>query len=463
MQRPQNPGVKWENIAQFNLGSYAVTTGGSTNATSRLDLAMNDGDGVATSNIMTWFANGNVGIGTTAPISAFSNTSSAIQGSNSTNAFTGGFTWSSPGTGFAGSFYSQPTNGNGLQVKVAGNTSSTNALEISSGATQTGSLTPLFNVLGNGNVGVGTTSPLTRLIVNDNTYIANIPSSSTNLMDNSTFRPLTRFQATSGINNNAISHYLTTTAAATQAHNYSTGVTLPYILQPAGGNVGIGTISPSSTLHLNNPTLATNSVNADAPVLRLSRPQTVSTKWDNIAQFNLGSYSNSTVSATSRLDLALSDGAGTTTSNVMTWQANGNIGVGTTAPTAQLHTTGSVRLAGAGTPGVGRVLTSDANGNATWQYNTVNTRTADFQLAATDYGTVIVVNSTTPVTVTIPSTLPSGFYCQIIQQGAGQVNVQGSGVTVISALGTFSRTTGSSVGIMLTSSTSAYLSGDTAF
>ena len=375
LQRPQNPGVKWENIAQFNLGSYAVTTGGSTNATSRLDLAMNDGDGVATNNVMTWQANGNVGIGTTAPISALSNTSSAIQGSNSTNAFTGGFTWSSPGTGFAGSFYSQPTNGNGLQVKVAGNTSSTNALEISSGATQTGSLTPLFNVLGNGNVGVGTTSPLTRLIVNDNTYIANIPSSSTNLMDNSTFRPLTRFQATSGINNNAISHYLTTTAAATQAHNYSTGALLPYVLQPAGGNVGIGT----------------------------------------------------------------------------------------TAPTAQLHTTGSVRLAGAGTPGVGRVLTSDANGNATWQYNTVNTRTADFQLAATDYGTVIVVNSTTTVAVTIPSTLPTGFYCQIIQQGAGQVNVQGSGVTVISALGTFSRTIGSSVGIMLTSSTSAYLSGDTAF
>jgi hypothetical protein len=46
---------------------------------------------------------------------------------------------------------------------------------------------------------------------------------------------------------------------------------------------------------------------------------------------------------------------------------NGNLGIGTTAPTAQLHTTGSVRFQGAGTPAAGRVLTSDANGNATWQ------------------------------------------------------------------------------------------------
>jgi hypothetical protein len=74
-----------------------------------------------------------------------------------------------------------------------------------------------------------------------------------------------------------------------------------------------------------------------------------------------------------------------------------------------------------------------------------------------------VVNGATTVTITVPSTLSAGFYCQIIQQGAGQVNVVGSGVTVTSAMGTYSRTTGSSIGIMLTSSTAAFLSGDTAF
>ncbi len=45
----------------------------------------------------------------------------------------------------------------------------------------------------------------------------------------------------------------------------------------------------------------------------------------------------------------------------------GNVGIGTSSPSAQLHTTGSVLFSGAGTPGVGKVLTSDATGLATWE------------------------------------------------------------------------------------------------
>ncbi len=45
----------------------------------------------------------------------------------------------------------------------------------------------------------------------------------------------------------------------------------------------------------------------------------------------------------------------------------GNVGIGTETPTAQLHTTGTLCFAGAGTPGTGKILTSDANGIATWQ------------------------------------------------------------------------------------------------
>jgi hypothetical protein len=474
LSRPQTTNQKWDNIAQFNLGSYSNST---VSATSRLDLALSDGAGTTTSNVMTWQANGYVGIGTTAPVSSFSNTSTAIQGSNTTNAFNGGLAWSSPGTGFAGSFYSQPANGNGLQIKIAGNTSSNNALEVSSGATQTGSLTPLFNVLGNGNVGVGTLTPITRLIVNDNTYIANIPTTTANLMDNSTFRPLTRFQATSGINNNAISHYLTTTVAATQAHNYSIGTTLPYVLQPAGGNVGIGTTNPRNNLDVVGGFNLRNVVGNNGS--NFGMEFNTNSNSPRIDWVSNGAYAGSLAGDSDTFLRIHNSSAGTggfrfttTPSGVtgverMTILNNGNIGVGTTAPAAQLHTTGSVRFAGAGTPAANRVLTSDASGNATWQpvnfAPAVQNRTIDFSLTAADSGSVIVVNSTNTVTVTIPSTLSAGFYCQIIQQGAGQVNVVGSGVSVTSALGTFSRTTGSSIGIMLTSTTAAFLSGDTAF
>jgi hypothetical protein len=82
---------------------------------------------------------------------------------------------------------------------------------------------------------------------------------------------------------------------------------------------------------------ATNTVNADAQILRLSRPVTSSVKWDNIAQFNVGSYSNSTINATTRMDLAMNDGGSTSTSNIMTWTANGRVGIGTTAPGYPFH------------------------------------------------------------------------------------------------------------------------------
>jgi len=44
----------------------------------------------------------------------------------------------------------------------------------------------------------------------------------------------------------------------------------------------------------------------------------------------------------------------------------GNVGIGTTAPGAKLEVAGQVKITG-GSPGAGRVLTSDASGLATWQ------------------------------------------------------------------------------------------------
>lgn len=44
----------------------------------------------------------------------------------------------------------------------------------------------------------------------------------------------------------------------------------------------------------------------------------------------------------------------------------GNVGIGTTTPTAKLHVNGSVKITD-GTQGAGKVLTSDAAGKATWQ------------------------------------------------------------------------------------------------
>ncbi|MFP3541550.1 hypothetical protein, partial [Pseudomonas sp. SIMBA_044] len=45
---------------------------------------------------------------------------------------------------------------------------------------------------------------------------------------------------------------------------------------------------------------------------------------------------------------------------------SGNVGIGTTTPTNRLHVNGSLKIEN-GSQAAGRILTSDANGVATWQ------------------------------------------------------------------------------------------------
>lgn len=145
LSRATTTNYKWDNIAQFSLGSYST----SILAHSRLDLSLTNGpDNSTLTNVMTWNANGNVGVGNTAP---------------------------------------------------AG-----------------------------------------RLVINDNSYISSIPTSAANLIDNTNYRPVERSQVTDATNNNALSHYFTSSVIASQAHNFLTGATLTYALQPAGGLLTIG-------------------------------------------------------------------------------------------------------------------------------------------------------------------------------------------------------------------------------
>jgi hypothetical protein len=51
----------------------------------------------------------------------------------------------------------------------------------------------------------------------------------------------------------------------------------------------------------------------------------------------------------------------------------------------------------------------------------VSTQTADYTLQAADNGTIVFVNKATAVTVTLPNSLPAGFNCVLVQEGAGQV------------------------------------------
>ena len=51
--------------------------------------------------------------------------------------------------------------------------------------------------------------------------------------------------------------------------------------------------------------------------------------------------------------------------DVLTVDASGNLGIGTSTPSVKLEVNGQMKITG-GTPGIGKVLTSDASGLATW-------------------------------------------------------------------------------------------------
>ena len=89
-------------------------------------------------------------------------------------------------------------------------------------------------------------------------------------------------------------------------------------------------------------------------------------------------------------------------------------------------------------------------------------KTSSFSVAAADNNKLFLINSSTSVTVTVPSGLPIGFACQFIQTGAGSVILLGgSGVTLNSANGLTSRAANSAVGLVMSSSTLGYVFGDT--
>jgi hypothetical protein len=63
---PTDVNVKVGNVAEFNMGSYAVE---GTSAKTRLDLSLNDGLDANVAPVMTWQGNGNVGIRNASPSS----------------------------------------------------------------------------------------------------------------------------------------------------------------------------------------------------------------------------------------------------------------------------------------------------------------------------------------------------------------------------------------------------------
>ena len=189
-----------------------------------------------------------------------------------------------------------------------------------------------------GNVGIGMNNPTVPLDV-QSTLNSLYVSTARFLAPNNTTAgnaTLLNFGVAASTGNTADWRYVYqgNGAASNRIDFGMSGYAAPMLSYLNSGNVGVGTTAPAAKLHVQGQT-GTTTINADAQVLRFSRPGIPSLKWDNVAQFNLGNYTTA-VNANTRLDLALNDGATLTPSTVMTWQANGNVGIGTSSPSGGL-------------------------------------------------------------------------------------------------------------------------------
>lgn len=87
-----------------------------------------------------------------------------------------------------------------------------------------------------------------------------------------------------------------------------------------------------------------------------------------------------------------------------------------------------------------------------------------YTLLASDMAKIIYFTNNSAITLTVPSGLPSGFHCMVVQEGSGQVTWSPSGVTISNRNGhTKSAGPDSAFSLVAKSTANAYLTqGDTA-
>lgn len=199
--------------------------------------------------------------------------------------------------------------------------------------------------------GIGTTSPTEKLDVAGGVRVGN----TTNTNDGTIRWTGTDFEGrksgawvslTGGsISGSGTTNYISKwTSASSQGNS---------LLYDNGINVGIGSASPTYTLDV-------VSTLENFQTLRIKAPGSPLIKWSG--SYNSGNGAEFWQDATGNIRININ---ATTNAIYASATAGNNIGIGTLNPEAKLHVVGQVKITG-GTPGVNKVLTSDAVGLASW-------------------------------------------------------------------------------------------------
>ncbi|MFT3679104.1 MAG: tail fiber domain-containing protein [Ferruginibacter sp.] len=164
------------------------------------------------------------------------------------------------------------------------------------------------------------------------------------------------------------------------------------------GLVGIGTTNPNYKLHIHDATVSPSSGNW----IQISNNASGTGSYDGFYA-GVSAAGAPQIWAAGNLDIIT--GSGTSNNNSMRITSAGNIGIGTTSPSAQLHTTGTVRFAGLSAAGSNTtVLTMDASGNvATTAASSLLSGSTSVSNTAGTNTISTTVNGVTGTAVTVPN------------------------------------------------------------